>query len=93
MEPYADNLFWLVIRSGIQITQNLYYNSIDMPSSASAIPASADSIPVHIRTFWYCQDCKTTYSFNKMQATEHVLEKCSGNRSKQDNLDETHLVE
>ncbi|KAL9551091.1 hypothetical protein MBANPS3_004422 [Mucor bainieri] len=84
-----------VIRSGIQITQNLYYNSIDMPSSASAIPASADSIPVHIRTFWYCQGCKTTYSFNKIQATEHVLEKCSSISTKQeeDNKDKSRLIE
>ncbi|KAF1807654.1 putative ATP-dependent RNA helicase DHX34 [Mucor lusitanicus] len=83
-----------VIRSGIRITQNLYYNSIDMPSCASAIPASADSIPVHIRTFWYCQGCKTTYSFNKMQATEHVLEKCSSNFTEQDeNLEKPHLIE
>ena len=67
----------IVVRTGIQITPNLFYNSIDMPSSASAIPAAADSIPMHIKTYWYCQGCRTTYSFNKIQATEHVLEKCS----------------
>ncbi|EPB90295.1 hypothetical protein HMPREF1544_02820 [Mucor circinelloides 1006PhL] len=82
-----------VIRSGIQITQNLFYNSIDMPSSASAIPASADSIPVHIKTFWYCQGCKITYSFNKMQATEHVMEKCNSNSSKQNSQGKNHLIE
>ncbi|GAN03267.1 ATP-dependent RNA helicase DHX34 isoform X5 [Mucor ambiguus] len=83
-----------VIRSGIQITQSLYYSSIDIPSSASAIPASADSIPVHIRTFWYCQGCKTTYSFSKMQATEHILEKCSSNSAeKDDNEDKSLLIE
>lgn len=60
-----------------------------MPSSASAIPAAADSIPVHIKTYWYCQGCRTTYSFNKMQATEHVLEKCSS-LPKQDITDDDH---
>ncbi|KAI8642813.1 hypothetical protein BD408DRAFT_343635, partial [Parasitella parasitica] len=66
-----------VVRTGIQVTPNLYYNSIDMPSCASAIPPTVDSIPVHIKTYWYCQGCKIIFSFNKIQATEHALEKCS----------------
>ncbi|CEP10178.1 hypothetical protein [Parasitella parasitica] len=70
-----------VVRSGIQVTSNLYYNSIDMPSCASAVPPAADSIPVHVKTYWYCQSCKTTFSFNKMQATMHALEKCSSLRN------------
>lgn len=65
-----------VLRSGTQITSNIYYNSIDVPSNASQIPETADKIPANIKTFWYCQDCQKTFSFNKSQVYEHITEKC-----------------
>lgn len=55
----------------------MYYNSIDVPSCASSIPPSADSIPANIPTFWYCQDCHKTFTVSKHEAMEHV-ENCAG---------------
>lgn len=64
------------MRSGIQITSNLYYNSIDVPSNASQIPDSADSVPSNIKTYWYCTDCRKTFSFRKSEVIEHIYETC-----------------
>jgi hypothetical protein len=69
----------IVIRSGIQITSNIYYNSIDFPSSASIIPETADSVPAIIKTFWYCQNCRKTFSFRKAEVTQHITEECGRN--------------
>ncbi|KAG1519546.1 hypothetical protein G6F52_008518 [Rhizopus delemar] len=59
-----------VIRSGIQITPHLYYNSINAPSCAS--PVDTMYIPESLATFWYCQVCKKVYSFRKHQAIQHM---------------------
>lgn len=68
-----------VVRSGIQITSSIYYDSIDIPSCASNIPESADSVPTNIKTYWYCQDCKKTFSFIKAQAIQHMHDGCTSN--------------
>ncbi|KAG2228952.1 hypothetical protein INT48_008020 [Thamnidium elegans] len=70
-----------VIRSGIQITSSIYYNSLDTPSCASSIPEAADSIPSNIPAYWYCQNCRKTFSFRKEQALEHTYENCTDDRT------------
>ncbi|KAI8988337.1 P-loop containing nucleoside triphosphate hydrolase protein [Mycotypha africana] len=62
-----------VIRSGIQLTPYMYYDSINEPSCASAIPESADSIPTNIKSFWFCQECQKMFSFNKEEARNHIM--------------------
>ncbi|KAG0755665.1 hypothetical protein G6F57_012225 [Rhizopus arrhizus] len=59
-----------VIRSGIQITPHLYYNSINAPSCAS--PVDSMYIPENLATFWYCQVCRKVYSFRRHQAIQHM---------------------
>ncbi|KAI9484179.1 MAG: putative ATP-dependent RNA helicase DHX34-like protein [Benjaminiella poitrasii] len=76
--------------SGIRIMPYLYYNRIDTPSCASAIPATADSIPTNVKTYWYCQNCEKTYSFNKMQATQHANE-CIADEVDDDQIKATPL--
>lgn len=66
----------IVVRSGIQITTNMYYDSINIPSCASKIPETADNLPNNIKTYWYCQDCKKTFSFVKAQVIQHVNDDC-----------------
>lgn len=79
--PLLD--FWIlihflkVIRSGIQITTNIFYDSVNIPSCASKIPETADSLPNNIKTYWYCQDCKKTFSFAKAQVIQHIHDECT----------------
>ncbi|CAO3703181.1 unnamed protein product [Rhizopus stolonifer] len=60
------------LRSGVQITSNLHYNSIDAPSCA--IPVDQVYIPENLKTYWYCQVCKNIFSFKRAEAAEHLEE-------------------
>ncbi|KAI7851751.1 P-loop containing nucleoside triphosphate hydrolase protein [Circinella umbellata] len=64
-----------VVREGIRITSNLYYNSLNEPSSASNIPIPEDTIPLHIKMYWYCPHCDSTFSFTRSEILDH-LAKC-----------------
>ncbi|KAI7903483.1 uncharacterized protein BX663DRAFT_433239, partial [Cokeromyces recurvatus] len=72
------------VSAGVKIMPYLYYNSIDVPSFASAIPKTADSIPANVKTYWYCQCCKKTYAFNKSQAIQHAND-CIDNDKESEN--------
>ncbi|KAI8083314.1 uncharacterized protein B0P05DRAFT_467574, partial [Gilbertella persicaria] len=75
-----------VIRSGIRISTNIFYNSIEMPSCASTIPMDQESIPANIKTFWFCQYCNKIYTFNRMQAVDHLSQDCSTKSNKENCL-------
>ncbi|KAI8890324.1 hypothetical protein K501DRAFT_168977, partial [Backusella circina FSU 941] len=70
-----------VIRSGLQITSSIYYNSIDIPSCASSIPFNEDKIPEGAKLYWYCQMCDSTFSLTKKQILKHVSE-CNGDENR-----------
>ncbi|ORE07685.1 P-loop containing nucleoside triphosphate hydrolase protein [Rhizopus microsporus var. microsporus] len=61
-----------VIQGGIQISPSLYYDSIDAPSCASPVPIDQIPISEHLKTYWYCDQCKEVYSFNRNEAMDHL---------------------
>ncbi|KAI7867455.1 hypothetical protein BDF14DRAFT_1726608, partial [Spinellus fusiger] len=59
-----------VIRTGLQITNHLYYNTLSVPSCALSIP---DNTPlIGMRTYWHCKECRKTYSFTKDEVLHHA---------------------
>ncbi|KAI9273017.1 P-loop containing nucleoside triphosphate hydrolase protein [Phascolomyces articulosus] len=60
-----------VIREGIRITPHLYYNSLDIPSCASSIPLTEESMPMNIKMYWHCPHCDSTYSFTRNDILDH----------------------
>ncbi|KAI7886742.1 P-loop containing nucleoside triphosphate hydrolase protein [Lichtheimia hyalospora FSU 10163] len=61
-----------VIREGIQITSVIHYDSLDTPSTASSIPIEEQRIPRHVKLYWYCPHCDSTYSFTLPEIHEHL---------------------
>ncbi|KAI9270835.1 P-loop containing nucleoside triphosphate hydrolase protein [Sporodiniella umbellata] len=58
------------LRSGLQITPYLYYNSI--VAESSAVPVDQVYIPEKKKTYWYCQMCKKIFSYRRSEAEEHT---------------------
>ncbi|KAI8342400.1 P-loop containing nucleoside triphosphate hydrolase protein [Chlamydoabsidia padenii] len=62
-----------VIRKGVQITPNLWYNSLNVPSCASNVPVDFDNkIPDGVKIYWYCKQCDNTLTLRKPELLEHV---------------------
>ncbi|ORZ02569.1 P-loop containing nucleoside triphosphate hydrolase protein [Syncephalastrum racemosum] len=61
-----------VLVSGIQITSNIVYNSLDTPSMASQVPVQEEAIPESVRMYWHCPHCDSTYSVTRKQVLEHL---------------------
>ncbi|KAI9491621.1 P-loop containing nucleoside triphosphate hydrolase protein [Zychaea mexicana] len=61
-----------VIREGIRITPNLYYNTLDAPSCASSVPVEEEAIPANIKMYWHCPHCDSTFSFTHNDILNHL---------------------
>ncbi|CAM0139299.1 unnamed protein product [Umbelopsis sp. WA50703] len=62
----------LVEHSGIQITDYMWYNSINAESTATSIPEPEPRISHNTPMFWGCRFCETTFSYTRRQIFEHV---------------------
>ncbi|KAG2179770.1 hypothetical protein INT43_003553 [Umbelopsis isabellina] len=61
-----------VEHSGIQITDYMWYNSINAESTATSIPEPEPRISDNTPMFWGCRGCETTFTFTRRQIFEHV---------------------
>ncbi|KAJ2960902.1 hypothetical protein NQZ79_g3699 [Umbelopsis isabellina] len=61
-----------VEHSGSQITDYMWYNSINAESTATSIPEPEPRISDNTPMFWGCRGCETTFTFTRRQIFEHV---------------------
>ncbi|KAG0188887.1 hypothetical protein DFQ28_004197 [Apophysomyces sp. BC1034] len=67
-----DLMVFVVIRTGIQITSSIHYNTLGAPSCANSIPIEDDKIPASVKMYWHCPHCDSTYAFTRHQVLEHL---------------------
>ncbi|KAH8551200.1 hypothetical protein BGW37DRAFT_495169 [Umbelopsis sp. PMI_123] len=71
----------LVTRSGIRVTDYMWYRAINSESSASSIPEPEAKVSHNVPMYWGCRSCETTFSFTRKEILEHVANCKTGSTS------------